>query len=126
MWTALRKLFSLPATQPPSDKIFLRLWNKHFIGRYIQIYRHLLSKFFKKGVQRASRKGAVQIFFLTPDRNVSAGKFVKSERFLAVLRKHIIFNVKWVEVRKKSEAFRSKLYVIFFASDLYVMCDLFC
>ena len=57
---------------------------------------------------------------------MSAGKFVKWERFLAVLREHIIFNVKWVEVRKKSEAFRSKLYVNFFASDLYVMCDLFC
>ena len=29
-----------------------------------------------------------------------ARKFVKSERFLAVLREHIILNVKWVEFRK--------------------------
>ena len=35
---------------------------------------------------------------LTPHRNKFAGKFVKSERFLAVLREHIIFNVKRVEV----------------------------
>ena len=32
-----------------------------------------------------------------------AGKFVKSESFLAVLRVDIIVNVKWVEVRKISE-----------------------
>ena len=126
MWTAWRKLFSLPATQPPSDKILLRLWNKHF---YREIYRNIQTFAFKvlqECSSWASRKGAVQIFFLTPNRNMTAGKFVKSERFLAVLQEHIIFNVKWVEVRKKSEAFRSKLYVIFFASDLYVMCDLFC
>ena len=42
----------------------------------------------------ALRNGAVQIFFLTPNRNMFPGKFVKSERFLAVLREHIVFNVK--------------------------------
>ena len=39
-----------------------------------------------------------------------AGKFVKSERFLSVLRQHIIFNVKRVEVHKMSEVFLAKLY----------------
>ena len=29
----------------------------------------------------------------------------KSERFLAVLREHIIFSIKWVEVRKMSEVY---------------------
>ena len=43
---------------------------------------------------RAPRNGAVQMFFLKPNRNMFAGKFVKLERFLAVLREHIIFNVK--------------------------------
>ena len=52
-----------------------------------------------------SRNGAVQIFFLAPNRNALAGKFVKSEGFLAVLRVDIIFNVKRVEVRKISEGF---------------------
>ena len=47
---------------------------------------------------------------LTPHRNKFAGKFVKSERFLAVLREHIIFNVKRVEVRKMTEVFGVKLY----------------
>ena len=37
-----------------------------------------------------------------------AGKFVKSER--SVLRQHIIFNVKRVEVHKMSEVFLAKLY----------------
>ena len=32
--------------------------------------------------------------FLTPNRNMLAGKFVKPERFLAVLQDHIAFNVK--------------------------------
>ena len=46
-----------------------------------------------------------------------AGKFVKSESFLAVLRVDIIFNVKRVEVRETSEVFLAKLY--------RKMCDLF-
>ena len=37
-------------------------------------------------------------------------KFLKSERFLVVLREHIIFNVKWVTVCKMSEVFWAKLY----------------
>ena len=32
--------------------------------------------------------------FLTPNRNMLAGKFVKPERFLAVLQEHIAFNAK--------------------------------
>ena len=42
----------------------------------------------------ASKKIAVQIFFLRANRNMFSGKLVKSERFLAVLQEHIIFNVK--------------------------------
>ena len=44
--------------------------------------------------------GAVQVFFLTLNRNMSVGKFAKSQRLLTVLREDIIFNVKCVEVRK--------------------------
>ena len=61
---------------------------------------------------------AVQIFFLASNRKILAGKFVKWDRFLAVLREHIIFNIKWVEVRKMSEVFWAKLYC--------TMSDLFC
>ena len=58
----------------------------------------------------ASRNGAVQIFLFTPNWNMFAGKFVNSERFLAVLREHIICNVKWVEIHKMSEVFWAKRY----------------
>ena len=50
------------------------------------------------------------MFFLTPNRNISAEKFLKSERFLAAMREHIIFNVKRVEVHKMSEVLLAKLY----------------
>ena len=45
------------------------------------------------------------MFFPTPNRNIFAGKFIKLEIFLAVLREHIIFDVKWVEIGKMSEVF---------------------
>ena len=93
---ALRKLFSLPSilkTHPPSDKILLRLWNKTFLT---EIYRNIQTFAFKvlqECSSLASRNGAAQMFFLTPNRNMFAGKFVKSERYLTVLRKHTIFNI---------------------------------
>ena len=58
----------------------------------------------------ASRGGAVQMFFLTPNKNMLAKTFVKSESILAVLRENIIFNVQWVEFRKMREVFWVKLY----------------
>ena len=119
-WAALRKLFSLPPTQPSSEKILLSLWNKHF---YKEIYRNIQTFAFKvlqECSSSASRNGAVQISFLTPNKNMSAGKSVKSERLLPVLQEHIIFNVKWVEVCEMSEVFWANLYckkfVTFFAS----------
>ena len=55
--------------------------------------------------------GGVQMFFLTPNRNVFSGKvLVNLERLLPVLQGHIIFNVKWDEVHKMSEVFWAKLY----------------
>ena len=56
-------------------------------------------------------------FFLTLSRSMFHGKFVKSERFLAVLWEHVIFNVKWVKICKINEIFWAKLY--------YKMTDLF-
>ena len=64
-----------------------------------------------------SRNDAMQIIFLTPNRNMFAGKFVKWGRLLIELREHIVFNVNWVEVRKMSEVFRAKRY--FKMSDLF-------
>ena len=45
------------------------------------------------------------MFFPTPNKNIFAGIFVKLEKFLAVLREHIIFDVKWVEIGKMREVF---------------------
>ena len=109
-WAALRKLFSLPPTHLQPYKILLRLWNKHFLT---EIYRNIQTfafKVFQECSSWPSRNGAVQMFFLTPNRNMFTGKFVKSERFLAVLQEHIIFDVKWVDVCKMSEVFWAKLY----------------
>ena len=57
--------------------------------------------------------------FPTTNRNVFARKSVKPERFLAVLREHIIFSVKWAEVSKMSDDFERNCVVkcvIFFAT----------
>ena len=44
-------------------------------------------------------------FFLPPNKNMIGLKFVESEIFSGVLREHIIFSAKWVEVHKMSDAF---------------------
>ena len=43
-------------------------------------------------------------------KNMFAGKFVTSERVLAVLREQIVVNVKLVEIRKMRGVFWTKLY----------------
>ena len=76
----LRKLSSLPSTHPPPDKILLRLWNKNFLT---EIYRNIYAFTFKvlqECGSWASRNDVKQMLFLTLNRNMSAGKFVKSER----------------------------------------------
>ena len=98
--------------QPPPTphKILLRLWNKTFLR---EIYRNIQTFAFKvlqESSSWASGNGAVQMFFLTPNRNMFTGKFVNWERFLAVFWEHIIFNFKRVEIRKMSEVFWAKLY----------------
>ena len=75
------------------------------IYRYIQTF---VFKVFQECSFWASKNGAVQILFLTPNRNMFAGIFVKSERFLAVLRRHVISMsielrfVKWVRFLERT------------------------
>ena len=69
------------------------LWKKNFLR---EIYRYILTFAFKVLQECscwASRNGATQMLFLTSNRNMLAGKFVKSERPLAVFGEHFIFNV---------------------------------
>ena len=116
MRLAFRKLFSLPPNHPHQKKCFY-VFGKKFSYRHIQKVQTFAFKVFQKCSSCASRNGAVQMFSLTPSINKSAGKFWKSERSLAVLQEHIIFSVKWVEVRKISQVFRAKLYCVM--SDLF-------
>ena len=92
------------------DETLLRLWNKNFLKEIFRNIQTFSFKVLQECNSWPSRNDAVQYFFLTPNRNMIAGKVVKSERSLAVLWEHIIFNVKWVEVRKMSDLFWAKLY----------------
>ena len=117
-WAVLRKLFSLHPPSIPPDKILLRLWNKYF---FKEIYRNIQTFVFKVLEEYSSwvsRNGPLQIFFLTPNRNMFARKFIKWERFFIVFWEDIIFNIKWVEVNKISEVFWVKPY--------WKISDLFC
>ena len=78
----------------PADKILLRLWNKHFLTEICRNIQTFAFKVLQECGSWASRNNAEQMFFLTPNGNMFAGKFVKSERFLAVSREHIVFSVK--------------------------------
>ena len=77
----LRKFFSLTPPPIPPDKILLCLWSKNLpreIYRNIQIFAFQVlqdSSSFTLG------NGEVQMFFLTPNRNMFAGKFVNRESF---------------------------------------------
>ena len=109
-WAALRKLLSLDPPLILPDKILLRLWNKDFLK---EIYRNIQTFAFKvleECSSWVSRNGPLQIFFLTPNRNMFARKFIKWERFFIVFWEDIIFNIKWVEVNKISEVFWVKPY----------------
>ena len=87
-----------------------------FIRGYIEIYGYLLSKCFKNAVLGHHERVQCKYFFLAPNRNMFAGKFVNSESLLTVFREHIIFNVKWVEVRMFFERTCIVKCVIFFVS----------
>ena len=75
----LKEIIQSPSTQR------LRLWNKNFLTEISEVYRHLLSKRFL-GVKKWCSSN---VFFLTPNKNMHTEKFLKSERFLAVLWEHI-------------------------------------
>ena len=68
-----------------------------------EIYRHLLSKCFKNAV--LWRQEIVHGKCFCGHQTETFGKFIKPERFLAVLREHIAFNVELVEFRKMSVVF---------------------
>ena len=73
---ALRKLFNFPPLPILPGNILLRLWNKIFLR---EIYRNILTfafKMFRESSSWASGNCAMQMFFLTTNRNMFAEKFV--------------------------------------------------
>ena len=77
----LKEILQSSHNPPPSDSILLNLWNKKFL---MGIYRNIQTFVFKvlqECSSWTSKNGAVQMFFMAPNRNMFAGKFVKSEKF---------------------------------------------
>ena len=99
---ALRKLFSLSPTHSSSDKILLHLWNKNFLTEKCRNTQIFAIKELQEYSSWASRNVTVQMFFLTPNRNMFAGKFAKS---FSMFKSYQIFNANRVQVREISEAF---------------------
>ena len=108
--SCLKEIFQPPPTHPSPDKILLCLWNKNFITETYRKMQALTFKVFQECGSWASRNDAVQILFLTPNRNMLAGKFVEWDRVLFVLLEQLVVNVKLVKVSKMSEVFWAKLY----------------
>ena len=106
---ALRKLFSLYQPPIPPDEILLNLWNKNFLREIYKNIQTFAFKVLQESSNWPSGNGVVQIIFLTPNRNIFAGKFVNWECFLAKFWEHVIFSFKRVKIRKMSEAFWAKL-----------------
>ena len=103
--SCLKEIFQPPPTLSSPDKILLCLWNKNSIT---EIYRNIEAftfKVFQECGSWASRNDAAQMLFLTPNRNMFAGKFVKPERVLGVLLEQFVVNVKLVEISKISKVF---------------------
>ena len=78
---ALRKLFHShqpsPFSPTPQDKILLSLWNKNFLKKILINTKTFAVKLLLKCNSWVSRNSAVRIFFVTPNRNMFAEKFVK-------------------------------------------------
>ena len=91
------------------DKSLLLLWNKNFLREIYRNIQIIAFKVLRECISWGSRNDAAPIFFSDTNQMI-AERFVNWERFLSVLRKHIGFNVEWVQVRKMSEVFWMKLY----------------
>ena len=101
---ASMKLFSLPPTQHPPDKILLRL----FLRIYTEINGHWLWKCFRIAVLGVKKRWSANVFSDTKQKHVCWEILVNSERFWLYC-KTILFSM-WVEVRKMSEVFWAKMY----------------
>ena len=113
-WATFRKLYSLPPFHPPPDKTLLHLWNKSFLKEIFRNIQTFAFKVLQECNSWTSRNGAVQYFFWHQTKTWLLENLWSQKYFWLCWGS----NVKWVEVRKMSDAFWAKLYC--------KMCDLFC
>ena len=73
----LRKSSRLPPSPTPPDKIVLRLWKKNLLNWIDRNIQEFAFKVLPECSSLVSRNGAVQMFFLTPNRNMFPENFVK-------------------------------------------------
>ena len=92
---ALKKLFSLPQTPIPPDKILISLWNKNLreIHRNIQTFAF---KVLQESSCWVSGNGAGQMFFLTPNRNMFAKLYYKMSDLFSLV--FIGFDIFWFQL----------------------------
>ena len=112
---AYRKFFSLaptPTSTPLSrpDKNLTKSLEQKISYTDIQKYTDICFQSTSRMQFLGLKKWCSGNVFSGNKQKTLAGKIVKWETLLAVLREHIIFHVKWVEVRKMSEDFWAKLY----------------
>ena len=76
----LRKSFRLSPSPPHQIKSYYVFGTKIFLIRYTEIYRNMQAFAFKvlqECISLVSRNGAMQMFSLTPNKNMFPEKFVK-------------------------------------------------
>ena len=116
--SSIKKIIQPPPNPQPTPhriKSYYVFGIKSFLRRYTEMYRHLLSKCFKNAVLGRQEMVQRKCSFLTPNRNMFARKFVKSERLFTVLREHVIL----------SNEFRFVNWVVFWAKMHYRMREYF-
>ena len=112
-WILMRNLAAVLSLRPNFFEKFRRF---NAIDRSIKMLK--IIEFSKVSIKMKNCK-----HFAWPKQQVTLKKFVvKSEIFLAVLREHIIYNVKWVEFHKMSEVILNHLY---FGPNLVFFGDCF-
>ena len=79
-----KEVIEPPPTPPPipPDKILLLLLNKNFLRETYRNIQTFAIKVLQESSSWASGNGAAQMFFLTPNRNIFAGKICKLRKFL--------------------------------------------
>ena len=89
----LKKIIQTFPNHLQQIKPYYNSGTKNFLWRYAKNIQTSAFKVLQECGFWASRNCAVQMFFPTPNRHMFARKFIKLERFLAVLQEHIAFNV---------------------------------